>query len=119
MTPLTLQLREASRSRFKAKPAERNQTMTTKLALDPAIEAHVAAINSGDVDAIMDTFTEDALVNDVSREFRGTEHIRSWIIKEMVGDHVTVEPVEVTDDDGLFAVQCKYDGTFDKTNLPD
>lgn len=93
--------------------------MNTKLSLDPAIEAHVAAINSFDVDAIMDTFTQDALVNDASREFRGTEHIRAWITKEMVGDHVTLEPVEIADNDGFYAVQCKYDGTYDKTNLPD
>jgi hypothetical protein len=93
--------------------------MTTQLSLDPAIAAHVAAINSFDVDAIMNTFAEDALVNDASREFWGTEHIRAWIIKEMVGDHVTLEPVEVMDNDGFYALQCKYDGTYDKTNLPD
>jgi len=84
--------------------------MNTKLALDPAIEAHVAAINSFDVDAIMDTFTEDALVNDVSREFRGTEHIRAWITKEMVGDHVTLEPVEGRGQ-RRFSTQCSANTT--------
>jgi hypothetical protein len=93
--------------------------MTIQLALDPAIAAHVAAINSFDIDAIMDTFTEDALVNDVSREFWGTEHIHAWITKEMVGDHVTLEPVELADNDGFYAVRCKYDGDYDKANLPD
>jgi ketosteroid isomerase-like protein len=93
--------------------------MTAQLALDPAIAAHVAAINSFDVDAVMDTFAEDALVNDVSREFWGREHIRSWIAKEMVGDHVTLEPIEVVDNEGFYAVRCKFDGDYDKTNLPD
>jgi hypothetical protein len=93
--------------------------MTTQLALDPAIAAHVAAINSFDIEAIMDTFTEDALVNDASREFWGTEPIRAWITKEMVGDHVTVEPVEVANNDGLYAVRCRFDGEYDKTDLPD
>jgi hypothetical protein len=93
--------------------------MNTKVLLDPAIEAQVAAINRLDVDAIMDTFAADALVNDVSREFWGTEHIRAWITKEMVGDHVTLEPVAVEDNDGFYAVRCRYDGTYDKTNLPD
>ncbi len=32
--------------------------MTTQLSLDPAIAAHVAAVNSFDLDAIMDTFAE-------------------------------------------------------------
>ena len=71
--------------------------MTTQLALDPAIAAHIAAINSADLDAIMDTFAEDALVNDVSREFWGHDHIRAWVAKEMVGDHVTLEPIEVAE----------------------
>ncbi|MCW2523213.1 MAG: hypothetical protein JWO63_1548 [Frankiales bacterium] len=75
--------------------------MTTKLSLEPAIEAHVAAVNRFDIDAIMDTFTADALVNDASREFWGTERIRAWITKEMVGDHVTLEPVEVANNDGF------------------
>ena len=93
--------------------------MTTNLALDPAIAAHIAAINSFDLDAIMDTFAQDALVNDASREFRGHDRIRAWAGREMVGDHVTLEPIEVLDNDGLYAVRCKFDGTYDKTNLPD
>jgi ketosteroid isomerase-like protein len=92
--------------------------MTTQLSLDPTIAAHVAAINSFDIDAIMDTFAADALVNDASREFWGHEHIRAWISKEMVGDHVTLEPIEVADNDGLYAVRCTFDGDYDKTNLP-
>ena len=92
--------------------------MTTQLSLDPAIAAHIAAINSFDLNAVMDTFADDALVNDVSREFWGHDQIRAWIAKEMVGDHVTLEPIEVMDNDGLYAVQCKYDGDYDKTNLP-
>jgi hypothetical protein len=93
--------------------------MTAQLALDPAIAAHIAAINSFDIDAVMGTFNEDALVNDAAREFWGREHIRAWIAQEMVGDHVTLEPVEVVENDGLHAVRCKFDGDYDKTNLPD
>jgi ketosteroid isomerase-like protein len=92
--------------------------MTTQLALDPAIAAHVAAVNSFDLDAVMDTFAEDALVNDFNREFWGHDRIRAWVAKEMVGDHVTVEPVEVVDNAGMYALRCKFDGDYDKTNLP-
>jgi ketosteroid isomerase-like protein len=53
--------------------------MVAQLALDPAISAHIAAINSFDVDAIMDTFADDALVNDFSREFWGRDHIRAFM----------------------------------------
>ena len=93
--------------------------MNTKLSLDPAIAAHIDAINSFDIDAIMDTFTGDALVNDASREFWGTARIRDWMAKEMVSDHVTLEPIEIANNGGLYALRCKYEGDYDKTNLPD
>src|ERR1700709_91985 len=92
--------------------------MSTQLALDPAVAAHIAAINSFDIDAIVATFAENALVNDAHREFWGPEHIRAWTTKEMVGDHVPVEPIEVVDNAGMYAVRCRFDGDYDKTNLP-
>ena len=93
--------------------------MTTQLALDPVIAAHIAAVNSFDVDAIMDTFADDALVNDVAREFWGLEHIRAFVTKELAGDHVTMEPVEALDNAGMWCVRCRYEGDYDKTGLPD
>jgi hypothetical protein len=93
--------------------------MTNQLELHPAIATHIAAVNSFDIDAVMDTFTDDALVNDVAREFWGAEHIRAWVAQEIVGDRVTLEPLGVADNDGLFAVRCAYDGDYDKANLPD
>jgi hypothetical protein len=93
--------------------------MTALSTLDPAIASHIAAINSFDVDAIMETFADDALVNDFSREFRGLEHIRAFVTKELVGDHVTVEPVDAVDNAGMWCVRCRYDGDYDKTGLPD
>ena len=71
--------------------------MTTQLSLDPVIASHIAAVNSFDLDAVMDTFADDAVVNDASREFWGREHIRAFVAKELVGDRVTMEPVEVID----------------------
>src|ERR1700761_6134397 len=93
--------------------------MTAQLGLDPVIASHIAAINRFDVDAIMDTFAEDALVNDVAREFWGRDHIRAFIAKEFAGDHVTIEPVEAVDNAGMWCLRCRYDGDYDKTGLPD
>lgn len=93
--------------------------MTTRPALDPAIAAHLAAVNSFDVDAIMDTFADDALVNDIVSEFWGRDQIREFMSREFVGDRVTVEPVEVVDNAGMCCVRCKFDGDYDKTGLPD
>jgi ketosteroid isomerase-like protein len=79
----------------------------------------VAAVNAFDLDRIVATFTPDAYVNDVSREMWGTNAIRAFMAKEMVGDHVTMEVREVLDHYGDIIVRARIDGTYDKTNLPD
>jgi limonene-1,2-epoxide hydrolase len=80
---------------------------------------YLAAVNAFDVDAIVATFAPDAYVNDARREINGVEAIRRWVEKEMVGDHVTMEPLEVVEHHGDIIVRSRYDGTYDKTNLPD
>jgi hypothetical protein len=39
--------------------------------------------------------------------------------KEFVGDHVMMEVRETLDHYGDAIVRARYDGTYDKTNLPD
>jgi hypothetical protein len=91
--------------------------MTTEL---PAIVAeHIAAVNAFDTERIVATFAPDAYVNDNRREIWGTEAIRAFIAKEFVGDHVTMEVREVVDHYGEIIVRARYDGTYDKTNLPE
>jgi hypothetical protein len=90
---------------------------TTKL---PAVVAeHLDAVNAFDTDRILATFAPDAYVNDNRREIRGTEALREFIAKEFVGDSVTMEVREVIDHYGDIIVRAKYDGTYDKANLPD
>ncbi len=83
------------------------------------IAEHIAAVNSFDTDAIVATFAPDAYVNDDRREINGLHAIRAWVTKEIVGDHVTMEVREVVDHYGDTIVRARYDGTYDKTNLPD
>jgi len=87
--------------------------------LTAVVAEHIAAVNAGDTDAIMATFSGDALVNDACREFWGAEAIRGWVAKEMTGDHVTIDVTEVIEHHGDTIVRGRYDGTFDKANLPD
>jgi hypothetical protein len=93
--------------------------MHPKTMLDPVIADHIAAVNAFDTDAIVATFAPDAYVNDARREINGTDAIRRWVDKEMVGDHVTMDVREVLDHHGDTIVRARYDGTYDKTNLPD
>jgi hypothetical protein len=86
--------------------------------LPPVVADYLAGVNAFDVDAIVATFAPDAYVNDARREINGADAIRRWVEKEMVGDKVTMEPVEVIDHHGETIVRSRYDGTYDKTNLP-
>jgi hypothetical protein len=87
--------------------------------LPAIVTEHIAAVNDFDTDRIVATFAPDAYVNDNRREIWGTEAIRAFVAKEFVGDHVTMEVREVIDHYGDIIVRAKYDGTYDKANLPD
>ena len=93
--------------------------MTTSTTLDPTIARHITAVNNFDLDAVMATIADGGLVNDNLREFWGRDHISAFFAKEMVGAHVTLDVVDVVDNDGMWCVRCKYDGDYDKTGLPD
>jgi hypothetical protein len=93
--------------------------MTDTTTLAPVLAEFIAAVNAFDEDAIVATFADDALVNDVHREFWGTEAIRRWVAREIVGDRVTIEVTDVLDHHGNTIVRGRYDGNYDKTNLPD
>src|SRR6202048_990221 len=83
------------------------------------VAEHIAAVNASNLDRIVATFSPDAFVNDDRREIWGTDAIRAFMAKEFVGDHVTMEVREVLDHYGDIIVRARYDGTYDKTNLPD
>jgi hypothetical protein len=87
--------------------------------LSGVVAEHVAAVNAFDIDAVVATFAPDAYVNDARREISGLDAIRAWVAKEMVGDHVTMEVRAVMDHHGDTIVRARYDGTYDKSNLPD
>ena len=90
--------------------------MTTELT--GVIAEYVAAVNASDIDAVVATFAPDAYVNNARREINGIDAIRRWVEKEMVGDHVTMEAREGVEHYGDIIVRSRYDGTYDKTNLP-
>jgi len=94
-------------------------THNDTVSLPPVLAGHIDAVNAHDEDAIVATFADDALVNDAHREFWGSEAIRRWVAREMTGDQVTIDVTEVIDHHGDTIVRGRYDGTFDKTNLPE
>ena len=88
-------------------------------ALPPVVTKYIEAVNAFDTERIVATFAPGAYVNDNRREIWGTDAIRAFIAKEFAGDHVTMEVQEVIDHYGDIIVRAKFDGTYDKTNLPE
>jgi hypothetical protein len=87
--------------------------------LPPVVAEHIDAINAFDIERILATFASDAYVNDHRQEIWGAEALRKFVTKEFIDDRVTLEVREVIDHHGDTIVRAAYDGTFDKTNLPD
>jgi hypothetical protein len=87
--------------------------------ISPAAQRYVDAVNAFDIDAVLATFAHDALVNDNHREFADPDSIRAWVTDEIVGDRVTMEVTEAIERSGIAMLRARYDGDYDKTNLPD
>jgi hypothetical protein len=94
-------------------------TMPNTIELTGVVAEHIDAVNAFDLDRIVATFAPDAYVNDNRREIWGTEAIRAFMAKEFVGDHVTMDVREVLSHYDETIVRARYDGTYDKTNLPE
>ena len=87
--------------------------------LPPIVAEQFDAVNAFDTDRIVNTFAVDAYVNDNHREIWGADAIWKFMDKEIVGYHVTMQVREIIDNYGDVIVRAKWDGTYDKTNLPD
>lgn len=86
--------------------------------LTGVVEKHIRAVNASDISGLVATFAEDAFVNDNKREIVGTDAIRRWLEKEIIGDNVRIDVREVLEHHGTTIVRGAYDGTYDKTKLP-
>ena len=89
------------------------------MTLPPPVSAYIAATNQFDIEALMATFTADALVNDHRDEFASLDAIRDWAQREIIGDRVTMQVADATCRGNSVAVNAIIDGDFDKAGLPD
>ena len=87
--------------------------------LPPIIAEHIDAVNAHDTDRIMNTFADDAYVNDNRREIWGVDAIRKLMDNEFVEFKVTMDVRQIIDHYGDIIVSAKYEGTYDRTDLPD
>jgi hypothetical protein len=87
--------------------------------LPPLVAAFVEATNSFDLERLMVTFADDALVNDQLRDYWGKAAIKDWAERDIVGEKLTIAVTKVVRHYDNFIVTADIDGTFDKRGLPD
>ena len=87
--------------------------------LPGAVGAFVDAVNAGNLDALLDVFADDALVNDQLQAFWGKPRIREWAADDVVGERLTMRVVRAVDHYGGCVLTAHVDGNFDKRGLPD
>lgn len=83
------------------------------------VAAYIRATNTFNLDALLVTFAEDALVNDQLRDFWGKAAIKHWAEKEIIGDRVTMYVANVVKHYDEIIVTAHVDGEYDKRGLPE
>jgi hypothetical protein len=89
------------------------------IALPPLMAAYVEATNSFDLERLLVTFAEDALVNDQLRDYWGKPAITEWAKRDIIGDRLTMNVTKVINHYGNFIVTANVEGDYDKRGLPD
>ncbi|AJT66497.1 nuclear transport factor 2 family protein [Streptomyces chattanoogensis] len=83
------------------------------LPLPAPVESALRAANSDDVEGFLALFTEDGVVTDWGREFRGRDGIREWCKAEFIGRKVTLEPMAVWREGHKATVSLRVGGSSD------
>jgi hypothetical protein len=87
--------------------------------LPPPVAAYIRATNLCDLDALLATFVDDALVNDQLTDYWGKEAIAAWAARDIIGERLTLKVVKTVQHYGNSIVTAHVDGLFDKRGLPD
>ena len=93
--------------------------MKKEITMPKAIATFIRAVNDHDADAFLSSLSNDAVVTDVGREFRGAAAIKEWDDREIFGVNVSLDVIDVVERDGQNVVTVKVNGTFDKAGVPD
>lgn len=80
--------------------------------LDPTVRRMIEATNAEDTRAFLDTFAEDAVVDDFGRRFTGKTQIAAWSDRENIGTHNRIEVTGVSQDgdDIILSIQVSGNG---------
>lgn len=80
--------------------------------LPAPIYAYFSARNSFDVDRVLATFDENAIVNDEGKDYRGRAEIRAWIEETTRKYRATANPKDARKDGDEIIVSAVVSGNF-------
>lgn len=86
--------------------------------LPSPVAAYIRATNLCDLDALLETFVDDGLVNDQLIDYWGKEAIAAWATHDIIGEQLTLKVVKTVQHYGHSIVTAHVDGSFDKRGLP-
>ena len=84
-----------------------------------SVASFIEAVNAQNLEAMLQTLSKDALVNDQLREYKGDLSIKGWAQAELIPFMIKIDVVGATSDNTTCVVAANVDGTFDKRGLPD
>jgi hypothetical protein len=83
---------------------------TTKL-VGP-VASYIAAANAHDIEAMMATFNEEAVVRDEGKDRQGITAIRQWAVEVSKKYHATVQALDVAQTEGRTILSGRVSGDF-------
>ena len=99
--------------------ATSSQPPKARAVLPPLIAAYVEATNGFDLEKLLATFRDDALVNDELRDYWGKSAISEWAARNIIGKNLTMDVTTIVEHYGNFIVTANVRGNFDMRGLPD
>jgi ketosteroid isomerase-like protein len=76
------------------------------------IQEYLDASNAHDVKDVVSCFSDDALVQDEGKDFRGKKTIEDWVVKTIEKYKFRFKPLGVKSDDAKIIVSVEVSGTF-------
>ncbi|MBM3632184.1 MAG: nuclear transport factor 2 family protein [Alphaproteobacteria bacterium] len=102
------------------KDREENKSMLGKsvsdrkeLILPEIINSYIEASNRHDIKSILACFTENAVVHDEKKEFKGKQVIKEWLTSTIEKYNFQFIPLTLQDTTPEILVSIKVSGTFD------
>jgi len=84
-----------------------------------AVLRFITATNDGNIEGLLDSFCEDALVNDQLRDYWGRDAIAEWAEKDVIGAQLKMAVINTVQHHRNLIVTANVDGNYDKRGLPD